>query len=127
MLCRMSGALDDSRSTVARHATLPTPSALSTALRLLGVALSVLLVSSIAVAGFVVLDVLNRVGDGAVQLEDAPDVAPPALGAYPADMPFSILVVGTDECGEVSTSLLGERCEEADGGVRNDVNLLVHV
>ncbi|MFP3813439.1 LCP family protein, partial [Bacillus sp. SIMBA_005] len=32
-----------------------------------------------------------------------------------------------DECGEVSTGLLGERCSEADGGVLNDVNLLVHV
>jgi len=124
----MSGALDDAkRTTVARHADLPTPSVVSTFLKLLGVALSVLLVSSIAVAGFVFVDVLNRVGEGAVALEDDAEVAPPSLGAYPSDKAFSILIVGTDECGEVSTQLLGERCEQSDEGSRNDVNLLVHV
>lgn len=124
----MSGALDDTnRSTVARHATLPTPSAGSTLLKLIGIALSVVLVSSIAVAGFVIADVLNRVGTDAVALEDDAEVAPPSLGAYPDDRAFSMLVVGTDECGEITTQLLGERCEDADGGARNDVNLLVHV
>ncbi|MFB4349133.1 LCP family protein [Microbacterium sp. CR_7] len=124
----MSGALDDTRrSTVARHATLPTPTALSSFLKFLGISLSVLLVSAIAVGGFVAADLLNRTGDGAVALEDGGDAAPPALGAYPDDQAFSILVVGTDECGEITTQLLGERCEEADDGIRNDVNLLVHV
>lgn len=124
----MSGPLENAkRSTVARHADLPTPSASSTLIKLLGVALAVLLVSSVAVAGFLFVDVLNRVGDGAVALEDDVEVAPPSLGAYPSDKAFSILVVGTDECGEVSTQLLGERCEESDEGTRNDVNLLVHV
>lgn len=124
----MPGALDDTRrSTVARHATLPTPTALSSFLKILGISLSVLLVSAIAVGGFVAADILNRTGDGAVALEDGADAAPPALGAYPDDQAFSILVVGTDECGEITTQLLGERCEEADGGIRNDVNLLVHV
>lgn len=118
---------DADRSTVARHATLPTPSPLATLLRLLGVAVAVVTVSAVAVAAFVVLDVLNRVGDGAVALEDAPDVDPPTLGAYPADQAFTILLVGTDECGEVSTQLLGERCSEADGSILNDVNLLMHV
>ncbi|WP_091230595.1 LCP family protein [Microbacterium sp. 3J1] len=124
----MSGPLDDTkRSTVARHAGLPTPSALSTFLKLAGVALAVLVASSIAVATFIAVDVLNRVGDGAVALEGDADVAPPSLGAYPDDEAFSILVVGTDECGEISTQLLGERCEDTDEGTRNDVNLLVHV
>lgn len=124
----MSGALDDTtRSTVARHATLPTPTALSSFMKILGIALSVVLVSAIAIGGFVAADLLNRTGDGAVALEDGGDAAPPALGAYPDDQAFSILVVGTDECGEITTQLLGERCEEADGGIRNDVNLLVHV
>lgn len=124
----MPGPLDDpKRATVARHADLPTPSALSTFLKLLGVALGVLVVSSVAVASFIVIDVLNRVGEGAVALEDDAEIAPPSLGAYPSDKAFSILIVGTDECGEISTQLLGERCEKADGGSRNDVNLLVHV
>ncbi|WP_217182941.1 LCP family protein [Streptomyces sp. AC495_CC817] len=123
----MRRAHHDDRPPVARHANLPTPSRLSGALKLIGVALAVVVVSAVAVAGFVIADVLNRVGDGAVVLEDAPDVAPPSLGEYPADRAFTILIVGTDECGEVSTSLLGERCEKADDGVRNDVNLLMHV
>lgn len=124
----MSGALDDAtRATVARHADLPTPTAMSTFLRLLGVALGVLIVSSVAVASFIVIDVLNRVGDGAVALEDDAEVAPPSLGAYPSDKAFNVLIVGTDECGAVSTKLLGERCEKTDEGSRNDVNLLVHV
>ncbi|WP_102194431.1 LCP family protein [Microbacterium aurantiacum] len=115
------------RATVAQHAHLPTPGPLFGALKLVGVALGVILVSAIAVSAFVVSDLLGRVGEDAVVLEGAPDVAPPALGAYPGDQAFSILVVGTDECGERSTALLGARCEEADEGTRNDVNLLVHV
>lgn len=115
------------RSTVARHAHLSSPSALTGGLKLLAVTISVLLVSTLAVAGFVVADIANRVGSGAVALEGAPEVAPPALGEYPADQAFNILILGTDECGDVSTQLLGARCAEADEGSRNDVNLLVHV
>ncbi|WP_260857390.1 LCP family protein [Microbacterium sp. 1.5R] len=89
--------------------------------------LSVLLVSAIVVGGFIAVDLLDRAGDGAVALEEGGEVAPPALGAYPDDQAFSILVIGTDECGEITTELLGKRCDEADGGIRNDVNLLVHV
>jgi len=115
------------RSTVARHATLPRPSAFSTLLKFLGIAVGVVVVSAVAVGAFLVIDVFNRVGDGAVALEGAPEVDPPTLGAYPADQAFSMLLVGTDECGDVSMQLLAERCDEADGGSRNDVNLLVHV
>lgn len=117
----------DDRATLARHAHHPTPGPLSAVLKLLGISLGVILVSAVAVSAFVVTDILGRVGDGAVALEDAPDVAPPSLGAYPSDKAFSILVIGTDECGERATALLGARCAEADGGSRNDVNLLVHV
>ncbi|WP_258567088.1 hypothetical protein [Microbacterium sp. Se5.02b] len=60
------------RPTVARHATLPTPSALSTVLKFLGIAVGVVVVSAVAVAAFLVIDVFNRVGDGAVALEGAP-------------------------------------------------------
>lgn len=117
---------DARRTTVARHAHLPTPSALSSALKLLGIAVGVVTVSAVAVAGFVLTDTFQRIGDGAVAIEGDADIAPPSLGAYPADEAFSILVVGTDECGPVTKELLGKRCSEADG-VLNDVNLLVHV
>ncbi|MFB8189603.1 LCP family protein [Microbacterium sp. NPDC055988] len=113
------------RSTVARHATLPTPGPAKGFLKIAGITLGVILVSAIAVAAFVVTDYFNRFSDGAVTLEDAPEVEPPQIGAFPGE--FSMLIIGTDECGEVSTGLLGERCSEADGGVLNDVNLLVHV
>lgn len=116
---------DRDRSTLARHAPLPTPGPTKGLLQIIGVALGVVLVSAIVVGAFVMADYLNRFNDGAVSLEDAPDVEPPAIGAYPGE--FSVLLIGTDECGEVSTGLLGKRCSEADGSVLNDVNLLVHV
>lgn len=115
------------RETVARHAHLPSPSPLSVGLKLLAAALSVLVVSTVAVTGFIVFDITNRVNDGAVALEGDAEVAPPALGAYPDELAFNMLVVGTDECGEVTSQYLGERCEDADEGIRNDVNLLMHV
>lgn len=113
------------RSTVARHATLPSPSRKSTGLRLFGAALGVVVVSAIAVAAFVVIDLATRATADSVALEGAPDVAPPALGEYPGA--FDVLVIGTDECGPISEQYLDERCTEADGGILNDVNLLMHV
>ncbi|KJQ53738.1 LCP family protein [Microbacterium sp. SA39] len=116
---------DQDRPTVARHTDAKKPTSVSRVLKITGIVVAVVLTSAIAVAAFVVVDLFNRVGEGAVTLEDAPEVEPPSIGAYPGE--FSILIIGTDECGEVSTGLLGERCSEADGGVLNDVNLLVHV
>ncbi|WP_454170884.1 LCP family protein [Microbacterium maritypicum] len=116
---------DKDRSTVARHATLPSPGPARGFLKIAGITLGVVLVSAIAVAAFVVTDYFNRFNEGAATLEDAPEVEPPSISAFPGE--FSVLLIGTDECGEVSTGLLGERCSEADGGILNDVNLLVHV
>ena len=118
---------NDDRATVARHAHLLSPSRTSVALKLLGAALAVLVVSSAAIAAFIAVDLSNRVSDGSVALEGDDDVAPPALGAYPDELAFNLLIIGTDECGEITTQYLGRRCSEADGGIRNDVNLLVHV
>ena len=94
-------------------------------LKIAGITLGVVLVSAIAVGAFVVVDYINRFNADAVALEDAPEVEPPSISAFPGE--FSVLLIGTDECGEVSGGLLGERCSEADGGILNDVNLLVHV
>lgn len=112
------------RDTVARHATLPSPSALSTGIRLLGAALGVIAVSAIAIAAFVVVDLGTRATDDAVALEGAPEIAPPGLGEYPGA--FDVLVLGTDECGPISKQYLGERCEGEDG-ILNDANLIIHV
>ena len=113
-----------SRTPLARHAPQRTPTAWGSLLRMLGIGLAVLTVSAVAVVGFVAADLLARAADDAVTLEDAPDVAPPSLGAYPGE--FAILLVGTDECGSVSKQKLGARCV-GEEGIRNDVNLLVHV
>ncbi|MFD5213512.1 LCP family protein [Microbacterium sp. NPDC058345] len=112
------------RRPVAQHAPHRAPTAAGSLLRMLGIGLAVVTVSALAVVGFVVADLASRVGDDAVHLEDAPSMAPPQLGAFPGA--FAILLVGTDECGPVSTKLLGERCRREEG-ILNDVNLLVHV
>ncbi|MBY6060240.1 LCP family protein [Microbacterium esteraromaticum] len=112
------------RATLARHAPQHSPTAMGSLVRLVGIALAVVTVSAVAVAGFVASDLLTRVSADAVTLEDAPSVAPPSLSAYPGE--FAVLLVGTDECGAISTQQLGERCI-GEEGIRNDVNLLVHV
>lgn len=118
-------ARDSDRTPVARHATPAPDRPVRRFLKRGGIVVAVLLTASLAVAAFVAADYINRLNDGAVTLEDAPEVEPPAISAYPGE--FSVLLIGTDECGEVSTGLLGDRCSKADGGVLNDVNLLVHV
>ena len=112
------------RTPVAQHAPHRAPSAWGSALRMLGIGVAVVAVSALGIGGFIAADLALRVSDGAVDLEGAPEVAPPSLGAYPGE--FAILLVGTDECGAVSKQKLGERCVKEDG-IRNDVNLLVHV
>lgn len=112
------------RAALAQHAPLTSPSPFSTGMRLLGAAVGVLLVSAIAIAAFVVIDIGIRATDDAVALEGAPELAPPGLGEYPGA--FDVLVLGTDECGPISKKYLGERCEGEDG-ILNDANLLVHV
>lgn len=118
---------DADRPAIARHAPQRTRSTAGRVFRFLGISLAVVLISTIGVGTFLIVDLFNRIGDGAVVLEGAPEVDPPTIGAYPADQPFSILIAGTDECGERATALFAERCEEADGLRRNDVTLLVHV
>lgn len=112
------------RTRMAQHAPHSTPSAWRTALRILGIAVAVITVSAVAVAGFVIMDLTQRVGKDAVRLEAAPKVPPPSLGEFPGA--FSMLLIGTDECGAVSKKMLGPRCDREDG-ILNDINLLVHV
>jgi len=112
------------RTPVAKHAPHSTPTAWGSLLRMLGLSLAVVTVSAVAVAGFVIMDLVQRVGEDAVTLEAAPKAPPPSLGEFPGA--FSILLIGTDECGEVSKKVLGPRCEREDG-ILNDINLLVHV
>ncbi|OJU41014.1 MAG: transcriptional regulator [Microbacterium sp. 69-10] len=91
---------------------------------MLGIGLAVVTVSAVAVAGYVVMDLTQRAGADAVKLEAAPKVPPPSLGEF--EGAFTMLLIGTDECGEVSKQVLGPRCQREDG-ILNDINLLVHV
>src|SRR5690606_21004496 len=112
------------RPPMAKHAPHSTPTAWGSLLRMLGIGFAVLTVSAVAVAGFVIMDLAQRVGRDAVDLEAAPKAPPPSLGEFPGA--FSILLIGTDECGDLSKKVLGPRCEREDG-ILNDINLLVHV
>nr|WP_246286114.1 LCP family protein [Microbacterium pseudoresistens] len=101
-------------------------------MKLIGIAASVVLVSAVAVAGFVVNDLAHTFGDGAVALEGQESL-PPDLGAYTEG--FDLLLVGLDVCEQDYAYLFGDRCPldedgiliEDDNGTLNDVNLLVHV
>lgn len=113
------------RQPVARHGQLRSPSAVGQLLKLLGVALAVVLISGIGVAGYVVGGFTSTVNANAVELEGAKEL-PPDIGAYPGG--FDILLTGVDTCEEKYKHLFGERCTGRDaGGTLNDVNLLVHV
>lgn len=109
----------------ALHAQRRADSGLRRGLKLLAIALAVVVVAAVAVGGFYAWSLTQRLQEAAVPLADAP-VEPPALSAYAE--PFSVLVVGTDECDDVVAGAFGDRCTDPENaGTRNDVNMLVHV
>ncbi|MFD5224442.1 LCP family protein [Microbacterium sp. NPDC058342] len=113
------------RNPVARHGQLRSPGATGQLLKLIGIAMAVVLVSGIGVAGFVFGGLLGTVSANAVELEDQKEL-PPDIAAY--DGGFDILLTGVDTCEPKYAHLFKERCTGKDaGGTLNDVNLLVHV
>lgn len=91
----------------------------------LALVVTVVIVAAVAVGGFYAWSLSQRLQEAAVPLRDAP-AAPPALSSY--DEPFSVLVVGTDECDDQVREAFGARCTDPENeGTRNDVNMLVHV
>lgn len=109
----------------ANHAQRRPDSGVRRGLKLAAIAVTVVVVAAVAVGGFYAWSLTQRLQDAAVPLADAP-AEPPALSAYTE--PFSVLVVGTDECDDVVTAALGPRCSDPENdGARNDVNMLVHV
>ncbi|MGF3056112.1 LCP family protein [Microbacterium sp. YY-01] len=93
-------------------------------MRLLGVAMAVVLVSGATVAAYVAHDLSSAFAEGAVAL-DGQDDLPPDIGAFEGGV--NIMLIGSDECEEGYIELFGDRCEDDDGGARNDVNMLVHI
>jgi LCP family protein required for cell wall assembly len=109
----------------AHHAQRRADSGVRRGLKLAAIALTVVVVAAVAVGGFYAWSLTQRLQEAAVPLADAP-VEPPALSAY--SEPFSVLVVGTDECDDVVAGAFGDRCTDPENaGTRNDVNMLVHV
>ena len=91
----------------------------------LAIALTVAIVAAVAVGGFYAWSLSQRLQEAAVPLADAPE-QPPALSEYAE--PFTVLVVGTDECDDQVREAFGARCTDPENdGTRNDVNMLVHV
>ncbi|MEJ1092076.1 LCP family protein [Microbacterium istanbulense] len=113
------------RHPLARHGQQSSPGATSQLLKLIGIGLSVLLVSGLGVVGYVAAGWLTTVNANAVELEGTEEL-PPDIAALEGG--FDILLTGVDTCEEKYKDLFGERCTGPDaGGTLNDVNLLVHV
>lgn len=113
------------RKPVARHGQLRSPGATGQLLKLIGIAMAVILVSGLGVAGFVVGGLLNTVNANAVELDDQKEI-PPDIAALEGG--FDILLTGVDTCEPKYAHLFGERCTGKDSnGTLNDVNLLLHV
>lgn len=109
----------------AQHARRQPTSGWRRGAKALAIVVTVVIVAAVAVGGFYAWSLTQRLQEAAVPLKDAP-AQPPALSAY-AD-PFSVLVVGTDECDDQVREAFGARCSDPENeGTRNDVNMLVHV
>ena len=93
-------------------------------MKILGVAMSVVLVSGFGVAAYVAYDLGSTFASNAVELEGQGSV-PPDIGALKGGV--NMLLVGTDKCEPEYSQYFGLRCEEDDGGERNDVNMLLHI
>ncbi|WP_353114660.1 LCP family protein [Microbacterium sp.] len=113
------------RRPLARHGQLGSPGAGRQLLKLLGLALSVVLLSGVAVGGYVLYSLASTVSANAVELQGQKEL-PPDIAAYEGG--FDVFVAGVDTCEPKYAHLFGKRCTGADSeGTLNDVNLLVHV
>jgi LCP family protein required for cell wall assembly len=88
-------------------------------LRVIGIAVTVLLVSTVGVVGYAYFSVTRQIDEAAVDIGGTPPPPPPLLGAIEGG--FSMLVVGTD-WDEKQGDQYGERT-----AALNDVNILLHV
>lgn len=106
---------EQSPAVVARHARWRKPSVAFGILKLLGASLAVLLISALTVAGVTVAQLEANIDS--VALVGEQEGPPPELGSF--DGGFNVLLVGSDECEY-------DYCPGREG-VRNDVNILLHV
>lgn len=105
---------------LARHGRLRRRSGWSTLLKFVAGAITTVLVSTLAVAGYELWSINNAVAGNTVDLGDGGKYDIPSLGAIPG--PVTMLLVGND-------SREGYEVDEGHdgGGTLNDVNMVLHV
>ena len=92
---------------------------------MLGIAAAVVLVSGVAVAGYVAYDLGHTFTANAVALDNAKSV-PPDIGAIKGGV--NMLIVGSDICEPDFSAEFGNRCSDpGNEGERNDTNLVLHI
>lgn len=106
---------DETAAVVARHARWTKPSVVVGLVKLLGASLAVLLISTLTVAAVTATQL--RANIDSVALVGEEDGPAPGLGSFEGG--FNVLLVGSDECEY-------DYCPGREG-VRNDVNILLHV
>ncbi len=103
-----------------RHGRLSAASPVALVLRTLGIAVAVVVVSTLVVVGYAVSSISSTFQEATVDIGgDAPPPAPPFLGAIEGG--FNLLIVGSD-----NDENQGDEYGERDAAL-NDVNILVHV
>ena len=113
------------RHTVARHGKLKSPHPISQVARFIGMALAVVLVSGVSVAGFAAWGITQSFADDAVELPQQ-SALPPNIGEIEGGV--NLLLTGTDKCEPEYAGYFGARCTGADsGGELNDVTMLLHI
>jgi LCP family protein required for cell wall assembly len=91
-------------------------------LKALGIGLAVVLVAAVGVAAWVYIDLSSTYTEDVVELEGDD---PPAFSEFEGSA--NILVAGTDNCEPEYADLFGDRCTDAEDGVRSDVLMVVHI
>jgi len=104
---------------------LKSPHPFAQIMKIIGVMLSVVLVSGAGVAAYAAFDLTARFTGDAIEIEGQ-DAVPPDIGAIEGGV--NLLLVGTDACEVAYQASFGNRCDGPDAnGERNDVNMLVHI
>ena len=110
---------------MARHGQLKSPHPLAQIGRFIAIAMAVVLVSGVGVAGFAAWDLTRTFAAEAVDIpQDAP--LPPSIGEIEGGV--NLLITGTDKCEPEYAVYFGDRCTGPDaGGELNDVTMLLHI
>lgn len=111
---------------IARHGQLRSPGPWSQLLKVIGVAVSVALVSAASVAAVSIYDMTHNFIDSGIELPGQKDL-PPDIAQIEGG--FNVLLIGLDQCEAKYAKHFGNRCKGsyANAGALNDVNILVHV